>query len=252
MRSRHRPPHSHQVDTGHKGHRADIRSSAQQPRGVHAAAAAVLALGLTACGGGGAEEQGSAEELHEAQLLQFQDVTQVADGGEAGTYSELSTVQYSAEVRDATELDKPECVDATNRWSGLDTVQDAPTSVANYEWEEGAVSSMLLQMDPEQASDALAEEPPAECGQYTATYEDGTSSDYSIDELDVQGQGDESRAHAIEVESEGETSTMLSLLYRNGDVLGTTTVMGEGDLADYEEMLVGFTEAAVERQNQTL
>ena len=45
---------------------------------------------------------------------------------------------------------------------------------------------------------------------------------------------------------------MLSLMYRNGDLLGTTSVLGNGSVEDYEEMLIGFSEAAVERQQDTL
>ena len=255
MRSCHRPPQSHRVDAGHKGNRSSLPSSSHLTparHGLRLAAAAALALGSTACSGGGAEVQGDADQLHEAQLLQFQDVTQVSEGGESGTYSELTTVQYSAEIRDGTELDKPECVDATNRWGDLDTVQDAPTSVATYEWEEGAVTSLLVQLPPEEASDALDETPPEECSEYTATYEDGTSSDYSVGDLDLQEVGEESRAHSIDVETDGELSSMISVLYRNDGVLGTTSVIGDGDPAEYEEMLVGFTEAAIDRQNQTL
>lgn len=215
-------------------------------------AAAALALGLTACGGGEAEVQGGADQLHEAQLLQFQDITQISESGESGTYSELTTVQYSAEIRDGTELDKPECVDATNRWGSLDTVQEAPASVATYEWEEGTVTSLLVQMPPDEAAEALAKTPPEGCSDYTATYEDGTSSNYSVGDLDLQGVGDESRAHSIDVQTDDELSSMISVLYRNGDVLGTTSVIGDGDPAEYEEMLVGFTEAAIDRQDQAL
>ncbi|WP_017607523.1 hypothetical protein [Nocardiopsis xinjiangensis] len=255
MRSCHRPPQSHRVDAGHKENRSSLPSSSHLVpvrNGLRLAAAAALALGATACSGGDAEVQGGADRLHEAQLLQFQDVTQVSEGGESGTYSELTTVQYSAEIRDGTELDKPECVDATNRWGDLDTVQDAPTSVATYEWEEGAVTSLLVQLPPEEASDALHETPPEDCSEYTATYEDGTSSDYSVGDLDLQEMGEESRAHSIDVETDGELSSMISVLYRNDGVLGTTSVIGDGDPAEYEEMLVGFTEAAIDRQNQTL
>lgn len=255
MRSYHRPPLSHRVDAGHKGHLTGIPSSSHLSparHGLRLTAAVALALGLTACSGGGAEVQSDADQLHEAQLLQFQDVTQISEGGESGTYSELTTVQYSAEIRDGTELDKPECVDATNRWGDLDTVQDAPTSVATYEWEEGTLTSLLVQMPPDEVSDALDQAPPEDCSEYTATYGDGTSSDYHVSDLDLQDVGDESRAHSIDVETDGELSSMISVLYRNDDVLGTTSVIGDGDPAEYEEMLVEFTEAAIDRQNQTL
>jgi hypothetical protein len=45
---------------------------------------------------------------------------------------------------------------------------------------------------------------------------------------------------------------MVSLMYRNGDLVGSTSVLGDGELEDYETMLVEFSEAAVERQRQML
>lgn len=244
MHSRRRP-HSPSQDTARHGHRS-------APRSWVAPLVLPLGLVLSACGGDTADTPGDAEQLHEAQLLHYRDATQLAEGSESGVYSELVTVQYSAEVRDTTELDKPECVDAANRWGELDVVQNAPASVAAYEWNEGAVSSMLVRLTEEDATEALRTRPPESCAEYTATYEDGSSSEYGVRDLALDTVGDESRAFAVEVSSDSGESHLFSVLYRNGDLLGTTSVLGNGSVEDYEEMLIGFTEAAVERQEQTL
>src|SRR5699024_1910015 len=150
--------------------------------------------------------------------------------------SELVTVQHSAEVRDTTELDKPECLDASNQWSDLDIVQDAPASVAAYEWDQGTVSSMLLRLTEEDVTEALHNRPPESCAEYTATYEDGSSSEYGISDLDLDVVGNESRAFAVEVSSGGEESHLLSLMYRDGDLLGTTSVLGNGSVERDQEL----------------
>ncbi|WP_150241730.1 hypothetical protein [Nocardiopsis quinghaiensis] len=212
---------------------------------------------LSACGGGGndqAEAPGAdAAALHEAQPLHVRDATLMSEGSESGTYSELVTVKYSEEVRASTELDKPECLDASNQWGSLEGVREAPASVAAYEWDGGSVTHMLVRMDEGTAAEALSTKPPESCAEYTATYEDGSSSHYGVRDLeDVPRIGDESRAFAIDVDSEGVESRMFSLMYRNGGLVGTTSVLGAGELEDYEEMLVEFSEAAVERQRQML
>jgi hypothetical protein len=211
---------------------------------------------VSACGGGDAETGGPGSEaaarLHDAQVLHLHDATLMPEGSESGVYSELVTVQYSEEVRASTELDKPECVDAANRWGDLDGVQEAPASIAAYEWSEGALSHMLVELDPAVAEEAIATEPPESCASYSATYEDGTSSDYGVSELDLPEFADESRAFAIEVSSEEGRNNMYSVMYRNGDLLGTTSILGSGGIEDYEDMLVEFTEASIERQGQML
>lgn len=242
MHSRHHPHPQTQVRSRH---RSALRSWVLP-------LALPVGLVLSACGGDTADTTGDAEQLHEAQLLHYRDATQLSEGSESGVYSELVTVQYSAEVRDTTELDKPECLDAANRWGDLDVVQDAPTSVAAYEWDGGAVSSMLVRLSEEDATEALHTRPPENCAEYTATYEDGSSSEYGIRDLDLETVGDESRAFAIEVRSDDDESHLFSFMYRNGDLLGTTSVLGNGSAEDYEDLLVGFSEAAVERQEQTL
>lgn len=244
MHSRPHPYPSDQATDGHR-HRSVLRS-------WMAPLALPVGLVLSACGSGTADTPGDAEQLHEAQLLHYRDATQLSEGSESGVYSELVTVQYSAEVRDTTELDKPECVDAANRWGELEVVQNAPASVATYEWDEGAVSSMLVRLTEEDVAEALQTRPPESCAEYTATYEDGSSSEYGVRDLDLETVGDESRAFAVEVSSDSEESHLFSVMYRNGDLLGTTSVLGNGSVEGYEEMLIGFSEAAVERQQQTL
>ncbi|WP_116244604.1 hypothetical protein [Nocardiopsis sp. FIRDI 009] len=217
-----------------------------------------IGLALTACGSA-EEDQPAADpnaeaaaRLHEAQPTSVRDATLLPEGSESGTYAELATVQYSEQVRDSTEIDKPECVDAANRWGDLDGVREAPASVAAYEWPEGSVSSMLVETDEETADEAMAIEPPASCESYNATYADGTSSEYGVRDLDMPEMGDESRAFLIEVRTGEEESRMLSVMYRNGSLLGMTSILGGGDEADYEEMLTAFTEAAIARQDQML
>jgi hypothetical protein len=220
-------------------------------------AAVPVAVLLSACGGGAEQpaDPGSeaAAALHEAQPLHVRDATFVAESSESGTYSELATVRYSEEVRAATELDKPECLDAANQWIALEGVRDSPASVAVYEWPEGAVTHMLVRLDEATAAEALSAAPPKSCDEYVATHENGASSEYSVSDLeDVPRIGDESRAFTVEVESEGDRSRMVSLMYRNGGLVGSTSVLGGGEPEDYEAMLVEFSEAAVERQRQML
>lgn len=212
---------------------------------------------LAACGGAD-EEQGddpnaeAAAQLHDAQPLNVGDVTLLPESSEAGTYSELVTVQHSEEVRASTELDKPECMDAANRWGDLDAVRGAPASVAAYEWEQGNVSHILVQLDEDAAAEALAVKSPEICEEYTATYEDGSSSDYGVTDLDVPPVGDESRAFSIQVSDDDGENHMYTVMYRNGGLLGTISVMGPGEAEDYEQLLLDFSEAAVKRQDQML
>ncbi|WP_231494114.1 hypothetical protein [Nocardiopsis sp. CNT312] len=230
-------------------------------RAVRSLALAVTlsaALGVGACGG--AEEQPLPEDpnaeaaarLNEAQPTYYEDATLLPEGSESGTYSRLATVRYSEEVRGSTEIDKPECVDAANRWGDMESVRDAPTSVAAYEWPEGSVSSMLIQLDEAEAVRALETGPPESCSAYTVTYEDGTASEYTVAEVDLPRIGDESHAFSVEVTTGGEVNRMINVLYRNGDLLGSTSVLGTGDIESYREMLAGFSEAAVDRQQRML
>lgn len=226
---------------------------------MRATVAMSVVLFLVACGGQEQEREQSdgldteaATELHEAQPLSVKDATLLAESSESGTYSELVTVQHSEQVRASTELDKPECLDAANSWGGLDTVREAPASVAAYEWEPGTVSHILVWLDEDTATEALATEPPESCSEYTATYEDGSSSEYGVDDLDLPTVGDESRSFAIRVSDDNGENHMYTVMYRNGGLLGTTSIMGAGDPAVYERMLTDFSEAAIERQGQML
>ncbi|MFW6640688.1 hypothetical protein ACOALZ_11690 [Nocardiopsis algeriensis] len=231
----------------------------------------ILPLAFLASACGGAEETGSEQEqntaavgeeapaeptadLHAAQPAEFDGATLVEENSESGVYSELATVKYGEELKASTELDKPECLEAAPKWASLDTVQSAPASVASYEWSEGTVTHIFVQMGEESAAqEAMAAEVESDCSTYTATYENGTTAEYSLTDLDTVPQvADESRAFSVETSSDAGDSRMYSITYRNGDILGTTTVMGSGELADYQEMLVGFTEAAVELQQQKL
>ncbi|RKS06891.1 hypothetical protein DFP74_2541 [Nocardiopsis sp. Huas11] len=254
MRLRHRPADRNRITAGRRPRAEEARTYIRSLALPVALSSVVM---VSACGGGGEEETGgpgseAAAELHDAQVLSLHDATLMPEGSESGVYSELVTVQYSEEVRASTELDKPECVDAANRWGDLDGVQDAPASIAAYEWSEGSLSHMLVRLDPSVAEEAMSTEPPESCASYSATYEDGSSSDYGVSELDLPAFADESRAYAIEVSSADEHNNMYSVMYRNGDLLGTTSILGAGGLEDYEDMLVEFTEAAIERQGQML
>ncbi|WP_017604144.1 hypothetical protein [Nocardiopsis alkaliphila] len=226
---------------------------------TRATVAMSVALFLAACGGqeqereqSGGPDTEAAVELHEAQPLSVKDATLLAESSESGTYSELVTVQHSEQVRASTELDKPECLDAANSWSALDTVRAAPASVAAYEWGPGTVSHILVWLDEDTATEALATEPPESCSEYTATYEDGSSSEYGVDELDLPTVGDASRSFVIRVSDDNGENHMYTVMYRNGGLLGTTSIMGAGDPAVYERMLTDFSEAAIERQGQML
>ncbi|WP_306370223.1 hypothetical protein [Nocardiopsis sp. CC223A] len=212
---------------------------------------------LSACGGSAEEDTGDAAEaaalLHDAQLISFEGAEIVPEGSEAGVYSDLVTVQYSEQVRASTELDKPDCLDAANRWADAEAVQAAPASLTSYEWDRGSLTHLLVRLDEDGAAAAIASRPPADCETYTATYEDGTSSGYEVRDLaELPTLGDESRGFAVDVDTAGESNHMYSVMYRNGDLVGTTSIMGPGALEDYEEMLVEFTRAAVDRQQEKL
>lgn len=221
--------------------------------GTGAAAAAVLVL--AACGGtdSGTETDPGADaaaELHSAQLTQFRDATQIPESLEVGAYADLATVQYAEQARATAELDKPECQDAVDGWGQLEEVRRAPASLAAFEWESGSISHMLIRLSSTTADTALEKVPPQECSEYTATHEDGTTATYTVRHLDLDQIGDGSRAFVVEIGQEEGPAYLYNLLYRNGDHLGTTSLLGPEDEEDYEEMLVAFSEAALERQSQ--
>lgn len=254
MRSRPEPATTARITAGQSrfcgSGRKAVRSWA-----LYAGLPVVLALG--ACGGpteeGTGEKAEAAALLHDAQLISFEGAEIMPEGSEAGVYSELVTVRYSEQVRASTELDKPACLDAANRWADAEAVQDAPASLTSYEWDRGSLTHLLVRLDEEEAAAAVDSRPPADCDTYTATYEDGTSSGYEVRDLEeLPALGDGSRAFAVDVDTDGERSHMYSVMYRNGDLVGTTSIMGPGSLEDYEEMLVEFTRASVERQRDKL
>lgn len=222
-------------------------------------AAAVLVTALAACGGGGAdtaqEDPGSeaAEKLGQAQLVQYEDAKVVPEAGESGTYGELAGVERTEKLRSSTELDKPECADAANSWGSLPEVQEAPASVAVFARGDDTVSHTILEVPESVAEKALATvAPEEECTTYEATLEDGSTSSYTMSDLDIGTVGDASRAFAVETETGGETVWMYSVVYRHGDHLAAATVLGPDNEGDYEELLSGFAASSVEREEKVL
>ncbi|WP_017595721.1 hypothetical protein [Nocardiopsis potens] len=225
-------------------------------------------LAASACGGGqGAEEAGggeggkqdgpaaaSAEKLNEAQLVQYEDAKVVPEAGQSGAYGELSGVARTKKLREETELDKPECADATERWAAVPEVRDAPASVAVYaRGDDTTLSHTLLALPADAADKALeAAVPPEECSSYEATMKDGGTSSYEISELDADEVADGSRAFTVKTEAQGEEVWLYALVYRNGDHLASTSIIGPDADGDYADLLTGFTESAVEREDKIL
>ncbi|GAA4895250.1 hypothetical protein [Streptomonospora salina] len=227
-------------------------------------ALAVFAVSAAAaCGGGGGtqgeEEDGggasgaqAAERLHEAQMAQFGDAKVVPDRSELGVYSQLSTTRRTDRLRESSDLDKPQCIDAANQWGELPAVRDAPTSLATFARGDDTITHTLVQVPEETAEKAVAAEPPEECASYEVTMEDGSTTSYRLEEIDVEQVADGSRAFAVETEIDGDTVWLYSLVYRNGGYLGTTTVLGPNADEDYRETVAAFTEKAVEREQSVL
>ncbi|TDQ52924.1 hypothetical protein [Actinorugispora endophytica] len=191
----------------------------------------------------------SAGRLNEAQMVEFEDVTLLADKSEAGAYGELESVLQMDQLRESTELDKPQCLDAVNQWGRLPEVREAPASLATFGNGEETITHMLIELPEKAAEEAIDTVPPAECGTYQATAVDGTATTYTVRDLGIKTIGEESRAFVVETEVDGEQVLLYSLLYRNGGYLGTTSLLG-GD--DGEQRLVDFTTAALERENKVL
>ncbi|KIH96536.1 hypothetical protein LP52_24575 [Streptomonospora alba] len=227
-------------------------------------ALAVLAVAAAAaCGGAQGEEDGdkasgaeagaaAAKRLHEAQMAQFGEANVVPDRSELGAYSELSTTQRTDQMRKATELDKPQCMDAANQWGELPEVRDAPTSLATFARGDDTITHTLVELPEEIAEKAVAAEPPEECSRYEATMKDGSTTSYRLKEIDIEQVADDSRAFAVETEIGGDTVWLYSLVYRNGGYLGTTTMLGPNAKEDYRETVVAFTEKALEREQSVL
>ncbi|MBV2364353.1 hypothetical protein ACFPZ0_12230 [Streptomonospora nanhaiensis] len=234
----------------------------EHPRTSRRAAGAALAvaavLALSACGGtegGGsaAEADPNAEaaaQLNQAQLVQYGEAAIVPEHSEMGTYSRLVSTRQTERLRESTTLDKPECMDAVNAWGRLPEVRDAPASLATFARGRDTISHTLLRVPAEAAEQALSTSVPEGCGRYEAVLEDGTTASYRLEELDVAQVADGSRAFAVETEVEGETVWMYGLLYRNGDHLGATSVLGPNAEDDYRDLMVGFTRKAVEREDE--
>ncbi|RCV51351.1 hypothetical protein [Marinitenerispora sediminis] len=237
---------------------------AHPPRLRKAAAAALTAVtaltALSGCAGGGAaapeEADPNAEAagmLHQAQMVQYGSAKLIADQSESGSYARLGTVRATEQLREATESDRPDCLDSVNRWARLGEVRDAPASFAVFGDEHGTISHLLLDLPDGVAERAMDIELPEECSEYTATTEDGQTSAFTVRPLELATLADESRAAVVETRMGGDTLRLHTLLYRNGDYLGSTSVLAPADRSQRsEETLVGFTEEALERERKVL
>jgi|UPI000836DB87 hypothetical protein len=230
---------------------------ARQARRVAAATLAAAGIAAaaacgTADGGGDRPGGGAAERLATAQLVQFGDAKVVPERSEEGPYGELATVRNAEELRSATELDKPDCLDAVNRWARLPGVRDAAASLATFARGEDTIAHLLVDAGADVAEEAVAASPPAECATYTATLQDGSTSTYRVRELELDRVGDASRGFAVETEMSGERVLLYSLLYRNADYLATTTILGTGDADEYADTLTAFSRAALDRESEIL
>ncbi|MBB6174617.1 hypothetical protein HNR23_004677 [Nocardiopsis mwathae] len=224
--------------------------------------ATIFAGALTACSpmlGGEESDDPNAKEaakLRDAQLVQFGDAKVLPEQSEQGTYSRLATVRQTEELRESAGLDQHECLDAASRWGRLPEVREAPTALATFLRGEDTIAHMLIATGEAAAQEVVDAPLPDECESYEGKFEeeDGTVS-YRVDGLDIEDVADASRAYGVVTETAGEeedtdeTLLLYSLLYRNGDNLGITTIFGIDEDRDYEETLKAFTEAAVERED---
>ncbi|QBI56541.1 hypothetical protein [Streptomonospora litoralis] len=230
-------------------------------RRVALSALAVCAVAAaTACGGAqgdeAAQQDPNAEEaqrLHSAQLAQFGDAKVAPDRSETGTYSQLSTTRQTDKLRKTAELDKPRCMEAANQWAELPEVRKAPTSLATYARGDDTITHTLIKVSEETAAEVVGAAPPEGCDEYSATMEDGSTTSYSLQEVELEQEvADGSRAFAVETALGGETVWLYSLVYRNGGLLGTTSMLGPNAEDDYRETITAFTEKAVEREEEVL
>ncbi|GAA3737462.1 hypothetical protein HDA32_005436 [Spinactinospora alkalitolerans] len=220
--------------------------------------AAVLG-GLAGCGdadGGAAAQEAdpnaeAATRLNEAQMVQFGEADLLADQSETGTYAQLASVRRTEELREDTELDKPQCMDAVNQWGRLPEVREAPASVASFGGPGATITHTLIGLSEQAAVKALDAAPPEECASYEATVENGLKAPYTLRDLDLATVGEESRAFVVETEVQGEPVLLYGMVYRNGDYLGSTSVLGP-DADALEDTLVEFSEAALEREEKVL
>ncbi|MUL41352.1 hypothetical protein FZ103_09205 [Streptomonospora sp. PA3] len=236
-------------------HPLPARRAAASALAVIAVAAAAACGGAQGAEGGDARKDPGAEaaqRLHEAQLLQFREAKVVPERSETGTYAELSTTKRTDKLRESTELDKPQCMEAANQWADLPEVRKAPTSLATFARGDDTLTHTLIKVPEETAEEVVAAEPPKGCDSYTATMKDGSTTSYRLMKVETEPVADGSRAFAVETSLGGETVWLYSLVYRNGGYLGTTTMLGPDSEDDYRETVAAFTEKAVERQEKVL
>jgi len=230
-------------------------------RRVASSALAVFALAAAAACGGATGDEGAggedpnadaAKRLHSAQLAQFRGAKVAPKRSELGTYSRLTTTKRTDKLRKNAELDKPECMEAANQWGELSEVREAPTSLATYARGDDTITHTLIEVPAETAQQVVGAEPPKDCESYEATMEDGSTTSYRLEEVDMETVGDGSRAFAVETSLGDEEVWLYSLVYRNGDHLGMTSMLGPNAEDDYRETISEFTEKAVERENRVL
>lgn len=221
----------------------------------------VLIAALAACGGERDEQDEQskdspdfkASELRKAQLVEFGDAAIVPEQSEQGTYEELETTQQAQKLRDSTELDKPECVDAANPWGSLPGVRTSASSLATFVQDQETITHTLIGAAPETAAKALEEaEPPDSCDTYTATMEGGETASYEVSDLDMETVGEDSHAFVVRTETGGEEVLLYNMVYHNGNYLAATSILGTDKGSDYEETLAEFTDAALEREEKIL
>ncbi|RNL85833.1 hypothetical protein [Halostreptopolyspora alba] len=232
---------------------------------IAATGLAALLVGIAGCSSGDQEQDGSAEpepepktdteiasELDQAQLVEFNETKADPEQSEQGTYAELSTTQQTAELRESTELDKPECADAVDRWAQSSEVREAPASLATYPREDGSISHTLVRLDEQAAKKAVEAAAPEECASYEATTEDGSTTTYTLKDLDLDTVGDDSRAYVLEAAAEGESIHMYNIVYHNGDRLANVSMLRAEEDPSNEETLLEFAQSAVEREEEVL
>ncbi|ASU81580.1 hypothetical protein CDO52_01130 [Nocardiopsis gilva YIM 90087] len=218
---------------------------------------ATIASALTACGyaigGETANDDPNAEaaaKLRDAQLVQFGEAKIVPERSEQGTYARLATIQQTEELRESADMDNPECMDAANRWGRLKKVREAPSSLATFLRGEDTIAHMLIATGEKTAQKVVDTPLPEECLEYEVRFEEGATTSYKMERLDIEEVADASRAYTVETEMEKEPVVLHSLLYRNGDNLGVTSILGTNEDGDYKKTLQAFTEAAVEREDR--
>src|SRR5690625_5160721 len=197
---------------------------------------AALLTGLAGCasdeGEEGTQDEAEADTettLDQAHLAKFGDTKADPEQSEQGEYSQLKTTQQTNEMREGTNLDKPDCVDAVNQWSRMPEVSDAQASLATYPRGEDVITHTLIELSESAAKEAVDTKPPEECANYQATLEDGSTTTYTLRDLDLDTVGDDSHAFVAEAESGGDTMYVYNLVYRNRDHLSTVTLLGDGE-----------------------